>query len=135
MSYAIFCFKTQTNVTVTDPLTGNFLSTAERLAVVAGLHFASLTHTFFFFNDTATTEIYTLSLHDALPIWPVTSSVSTPIDYSPGLKIVKTVESVTDGNSTALTDAGDVIHYDVLVTNTGDVTLTNVTVTDPLTGN
>src|SRR5690349_22418943 len=24
--------------------------------------------TFFFFNDTATTEIYTLSLHDALPI-------------------------------------------------------------------
>src|SRR5258708_38797604 len=26
------------------------------------------TFTFFFFNDTATTEIYTLSLHDALPI-------------------------------------------------------------------
>src|SRR3954463_16836632 len=25
---------------------------------------------FLFFNDTATTEIYTLSLHDALPIWP-----------------------------------------------------------------
>src|SRR3712207_9479806 len=24
---------------------------------------------FIFFNDTATTEIYTLSLHDALPIW------------------------------------------------------------------
>ena len=24
-----------------------------------------------FFNDTATTEIYTLSLHDALPIWSV----------------------------------------------------------------
>src|SRR3712207_7438623 len=27
---------------------------------------------FFFFNDTATTEIYTLSLHDALPIWAST---------------------------------------------------------------
>src|SRR3712207_7349569 len=27
-----------------------------------------MTH-FFFFNDTATTEIYTLSLHDALPIY------------------------------------------------------------------
>src|SRR3712207_7795780 len=26
----------------------------------------------FFFNDTATTEIYTLSLHDALPIWRAT---------------------------------------------------------------
>src|SRR5260221_5482198 len=33
----------------------------------------ALLHTalfFFFFNDTATTEIYTLSLHDALPIFP-----------------------------------------------------------------
>src|SRR5256886_9016911 len=29
----------------------------------------SLKHSFFFFNDTATTEIYTLSLHDALPIY------------------------------------------------------------------
>src|SRR5256885_7775884 len=28
----------------------------------------SLIYFFFFFNDTATTEIYTLSLHDALPI-------------------------------------------------------------------
>src|SRR5438132_10763409 len=27
---------------------------------------------FFFFNDTATTEIYTLSLHDALPIYTAT---------------------------------------------------------------
>src|SRR5256885_11843399 len=28
----------------------------------------SFSYSFFFFNDTATTEIYTLSLHDALPI-------------------------------------------------------------------
>src|SRR5688572_32986528 len=28
-----------------------------------------LSFSFFFFNDTATTEIYTLSLHDALPIF------------------------------------------------------------------
>src|SRR6266567_9487012 len=39
---------------------------------------------FFFFNDTATTEIYTLSLHDALPIsargrsLPRTGSSSSP---------------------------------------------------------
>src|SRR2546422_8092089 len=30
---------------------------------------------FFFFNDTATTEIYTLSLHDALPIWARASAI------------------------------------------------------------
>jgi len=29
---------------------------------------------FFFFNDTATTEIYTLSLHDALPISSIDST-------------------------------------------------------------
>src|SRR6476661_10814036 len=31
---------------------------------------SSLSIIIFFFNDTATTEIYTLSLHDALPICP-----------------------------------------------------------------
>src|SRR3712207_7780308 len=35
---------------------------------------------FFFFNDTATTEIYTLSLHDALPIW----LPRTPLPHRPG---------------------------------------------------
>src|SRR2546430_8012798 len=33
---------------------------------------------FFFFNDTATTEIYTLSLHDALPISPPKRRISRP---------------------------------------------------------
>src|SRR2546428_9100514 len=32
------------------------------------LHVRRVSDSFFFFNDTATTEIYTLSLHDALPI-------------------------------------------------------------------
>src|SRR3712207_7678354 len=37
---------------------------------------------FFFFNDTATTEIYTLSLHDALPICPAadTADVAVQLD-------------------------------------------------------
>src|SRR3712207_8556281 len=34
-------------------------------------------HCLIFFNDTATTEIYTLSLHDALPILPVRFSVGS----------------------------------------------------------
>src|SRR5229473_7784391 len=40
---------------------------------------------FFFFNDTATTEIYTLSLHDALPIsiWGWPSVCSLPGSSSP----------------------------------------------------
>src|SRR2546430_12489923 len=37
---------------------------------------------FFFFNDTATTEIYTLSLHDALPISRSRTSSSSPTSSS-----------------------------------------------------
>src|SRR5256885_6421301 len=39
---------------------------------------------FFFFNDTATTEIYTLPLHDALPICPSTHSAIRPRSSSIG---------------------------------------------------
>src|SRR3712207_8126965 len=36
---------------------------------------------FFFFNDTATTEIYTLSLHDALPIFALNSEQMPEITF------------------------------------------------------
>src|SRR2546430_5239775 len=42
-----------------------------------------LLYCFFFFNDTATTEIYTLSLHDALPIWMSSVTRSTSIRNNP----------------------------------------------------
>src|SRR5258707_7433155 len=60
---------------------------------------------FFFFNDTATTEIYTLSLHDALPISlfslsqeraasPSSAAArSTPIDSSAVRKTSRTLGS------------------------------------------
>src|SRR3712207_8650315 len=44
---------------------------------------ADLSTLVFFFNDTATTEIYTLSLHDALPIW--TGYAPRLADRLPGL--------------------------------------------------
>src|SRR5690348_18166855 len=36
---------------------------------------------FFFFNDTATTEIYTLSLHDALPIFVGYPRFPAPVEF------------------------------------------------------
>jgi uncharacterized repeat protein (TIGR01451 family) len=65
---------------------------------------------------------------------PVTASAAAPISYAPGLTIAKTVTAVVDSNHDGLTDAGDVIDYDVKVVNTGDVTLTGLVVTDVLTG-
>src|SRR3989454_489286 len=80
ISYAVFCLKKK------KTYTGSFQrlcgGNAPRVHVVQRAAFASV-HAcatprgrsaglclvfFFFFNDTATTEIYTLSLHDALPI-------------------------------------------------------------------
>src|SRR5256885_12647690 len=45
---------------------------------------------FFFFNDTATTEIYTLSLHDALPIFDAEErrAVALVADLEPRLDVV-----------------------------------------------
>src|SRR3712207_8910449 len=51
---------------------------------------------FFFFNDTATTEIYTLSLHDALPISPP-SAKRPPVLRSSGLYIALSVRPALRG--------------------------------------
>src|SRR5260370_41842912 len=45
-----------------------FSSTCARFLWMFSTSRARVSFLFFFFNDTATTEIYTLSLHDALPI-------------------------------------------------------------------
>src|SRR5256885_6614692 len=42
------------------------------------LSLLSISFFFFFFNDTATTEIYTLSLHDALPILSPPTAAAAP---------------------------------------------------------
>src|SRR5438874_8587783 len=42
--------------------------------------FFLMTFFFFFFNDTSTTEIYTLSLHDALPIWRLVLARAFAVD-------------------------------------------------------
>src|SRR6266571_1980512 len=63
-SYAVFCLKKKKKADgnkvalVVDEIKGKMDVVIKNLGP----------HLFFFFNDTATTEIYTLSLHDALPI-------------------------------------------------------------------
>src|SRR5215469_10812605 len=83
ISYAVFCLKKKTlrgiegDGTTTPTYTPHVTITSRAVAPLPGRpgrsysHFPVLTPKgggHFFFNDTATTEIYTLSLHDALPI-------------------------------------------------------------------
>src|SRR2546426_1094319 len=65
ISYAVFCLKKKNTI----------------IAII-----------FFFFNDTATTEIYTLSLHDALPIFAGVRAAETP--PVGGLRILDRIHAV-----------------------------------------
>src|SRR6266487_365627 len=84
ISYAVFCLKKKTNNTprtlptqsTTPQLSSLLPRDRERLQKGSVKRHVSVVidvglvpeRVFFFFNDTAPTEIYTLSLHDALPI-------------------------------------------------------------------
>src|SRR2546426_4041178 len=82
-----------------------------------------VTFLFFFFNDTATTEIYTLSLHDALPIFSPSMSVPrcrlTRCIAAPGIRRSIGVTPLfrscdwTDRKSTRLNSSHLVISYAV----------------------
>src|SRR6266566_8878910 len=72
-----------------------------------GIHMAK--SLLFFFNDTATTEIYTLSLHDALPIFTAWSAAGTRRTRSWSW----TIRCGEDRKSTRLNSSHLVISYAV----------------------
>src|SRR5256885_13403716 len=64
---------------------------------------------FFFFNDTATTEIYTLSLHDALPISTQSFALKldprskvTPADLAAQFAFLKQLRDTVNAVTTAI---------------------------------
>src|SRR4051812_6605102 len=96
ISYAVFCLKKKKTVDEDDqlvrppsgrldrhlcppeprtarpggrPQSGGLCACGLLMSFVTAALLAALFSVFFFFNDPATTEIYTLSLHDALPIF------------------------------------------------------------------
>src|SRR2546430_3734497 len=67
---------------------------------------------FFFFNDTATTEIYTLSLHDALPILQLAEDAGVAPAPAPGAAIDRSPRR-GDRKSTRLNSSHSQISYAV----------------------
>src|SRR2546430_8737864 len=87
---------------------------------------------FFFFNDTAPTEIYTLSLHDALPIssrsdsrlgWRAPPSLR-PASEQIALEAVALHEPVEDRKSTRLNSSHSQISYAVFCLKKKKITYT-----------
>src|SRR5438876_11692245 len=72
---------------------------------------------FFFFNDPATTEIYTLSLHDALPIsdrtWSPGSTRTTSPPARTSSRPTRSARTPSDRKSTRLNSSHPSISYAV----------------------
>lgn len=73
-------------------------------------------------------EIINQGIGDADETDPVPDEITTPLDQNPDLLTAKTLLTDISGG----VDVGDEITYQVVVTNTGDITLNNVTVEDVL---
>src|SRR5579863_9819064 len=80
ISYAVFCLKKK----IRQVFLGNLFQEIFLRHPMYSLLWRNVKHDFvffvFFFNDTATTEIYTLSLHDALPIYGGVQRVHRRVD-------------------------------------------------------
>ena len=64
-----------------------------------------------------------------------TADEAAPVEQLPSMTITKVATAINgDATDTVISAAGDVVTYEIVVTNTGNETLTNVAVTDPLTG-
>ena len=66
---------------------------------------------------------------------PSSDDAYIPVEQAPLLAIDKAIASITGGNGNIAADAaGDVLNYTITVSNPGNMTLTDVTVSDALTG-
>ncbi|CUR54166.1 exported hypothetical protein [metagenome] len=130
---------TLTNVSVSDPLAGSVTCLVTTLAPGDSTVCAADAAYVITAADVDAGNVHNTATAQGTPPTgpPVVSppdTTDTPTDQEPELTLDKRVASVTDVNDNGLTDAGDEIDYEFELTNTGNVTLTDVNVSDPLVG-
>ena len=129
-----------TNVTVNDPLlTGNFTGNNDTILnpgeswIFTGNY--SVSQADINNNGNGTGLIINNATVDCDQLGLLNDNATTRIIQNANSTIVKTVIGVTGNGNGNVTAAGDIVSYRVNVTNSGNIDLTNVTVTDPLIGN
>jgi uncharacterized repeat protein (TIGR01451 family) len=132
---------TLTNVTVTDPLLGTLTCTPSQPATLAPDAAIECTGSYTVTQADLNTngggdgDIDNTATADSEETDPVSDSAAVPLQVGAGLAIDKVVTDVDGAGAAGIADeAGDVIAYQITATNTGNVTLTNVTVVDALLG-
>lgn len=126
---------TLTNVSVVDPSTG-LTQTGLTLAPGQSLTFnTSYTLTQADLDDNGKGDGYidNIATADSDQTEAISDNEATPLQRSVGLGVEKNVTDIAGGKF-FVDAAGQVITYNIKVYNAGSVTLTDVTVTDPLTG-
>lgn len=132
--------QTLTGVMVSDPFISNLTriedaATADNELDVGETWYYTATHTVTQAEIDAGMDIINVATADSDQTGPDTDDASVAVVQAPALAIDKAITGVTGGNGNGSLDAaGDVIGYAITVTNTGNQTLNQVTVNDPMTG-
>src|SRR5262249_5499851 len=127
---------TLTGVTVVDPLTGQNISGVTLAPGASQTYNTSYTLTQADLDGAGNAgsdhDIDNPATADSDETNSVSDSETVPPVYAPAIPYTTLFRSVSGGDGDALADAvGDKLNYTVTVTNTGNVTLTGVTVVDP----
>jgi uncharacterized repeat protein (TIGR01451 family) len=132
--------QTLTGVTVNDPFISDLTLVADAASADGELdvgetwHYTA-SHVVTQAEIDAGSPIVNLATADSDQTDPDTDDASVPVQQDPDIALDKAIEIITQGNGNTTADAaGDVLNYTVTVFNRGNVTLTDVTITDVLTG-
>jgi uncharacterized repeat protein (TIGR01451 family) len=132
---------TLTGITVADPMLGSALVTCSPSTLLYDATAACSTIGTYIVtqaNIDAGTAITNVATATGTPVGgggPVkdTGDATVSLRAVPGISVVKTA-TLNDPNHNGRVDAGETIGYSFVVKNTGNVTLTGITVTDPMLG-
>jgi uncharacterized repeat protein (TIGR01451 family) len=132
--------QTLTGVTVADPFISNLALVADAASSDGELDVGetwsyTASHVVTQAEIDAGSPIVNVATADSNQTGPDTDDASIRVEQAPAIAVDKAIASITGGNGNIAADApGDLLNYTITVSNPGNMTLTDVTVTDVLTG-